>query len=93
MRVTALLFLVGCAASPTSSSDEALTCDIGGTAALANACVKTDTPASKQTALPLSTSNQNLTGVTANNAYGIRLSSVDGHYEGVVGMGPPNTDS
>ena len=91
MRVTALLFLVGCAASSTSSGDEALTCDIGGTAALANACVKTDKPITTQTALPLSTSNQNLTGVNANTATGIRLSSVSGHYEGVVGIDPPIT--
>lgn len=93
MRVTAVLFLVGCAASPTSSSDEALSCDVGGTAALGNACVKTDKPPNNQNALPLATTNQNLSGVYANSAWGIRLSSVNGHYEGVVGLEPPITDT
>ena len=93
MRVTALLFLVGCAASSTSSSDEALTCDIGGTAALANACVKTDKPFNNQNALPLSTTNQDLSGVYANSSWGIHLSLVNGHYEGVVGLEPPVTDT
>ncbi|MBV8760106.1 MAG: VCBS repeat-containing protein [Deltaproteobacteria bacterium] len=46
MRVTALLFLVGCAASATSSSDEALTCDIGAPGSLPSACVKAGSPTS-----------------------------------------------
>ncbi len=92
MRVTALLFLVGCAASSTSSSDEALTCDIGGTSALDNACIKVSKPLNRQTALPLSTSWRDLTGVSNDTiGWGIRLSQVSGHYEGVVGFEPPQT--
>jgi len=89
----AVLLVAGCEASQASSSEEeALTCDVGGAASLANACVKSDKPINNQTALPLSTNWNDLSGVTANVlSWGVHLSSVSGHYEGSVGFDPPET--
>jgi len=83
--------LVGCEGSQTSDRDEALTCDVGGAGALANACVKASAP-QPFFAKPLATAWQDTPGVFPNwIAYGVHLVSVNGTYEGAISFTAPES--
>lgn len=75
----ALLFAVGCAAAPTSITDEPLSCDVGASGSFENACVKASAPT------PVS----NGATVTANElAFGVRLASASSGYQATVHLTP-----
>jgi hypothetical protein len=76
------LLIAGCEASPTSETDEALTCNVGGAGAFGNACVKAGNPYPVR-ANPLASPNVSL--VRANDtAFGVSLVAVNGANEGVI---------